>query len=280
MASHHSSFIIHQSSIFNLWRSLVFSTCIFVRRTPAMQTPKGSAENSCWVTLLTKPSYLPGAIILAHTLDIHGSKYPLMIQYTSSLGREAISALTEEADNYGRIQLQQVGLLQPREDQENKGRVAERFKDTFTKLRAFQVYTLGYTRAVFLDADMAVFQNPDEIFDIELPGRDWLAANHSCACNLDHDPWAPADWQRGNCAYTLLNRPDEVAGRITTVSRPTYQLLNGGMFLFYPSEDLWNRMLHHFNTTETLKDHQFPDQDFWQSSIETSGVLCHGSSTL
>lgn len=131
--------------------------------------------------------YLPSAVILAHTLDLHGSKYPLLIQHTSSLGRDAIAALTEEADNYGRIQLQYAELLLPRKDQENKGSVADCFKDTFTKLRAFQVYTLGYTRAVFLDADMAVFQNPDEIFDIELPGRNWLAANHSCVCNLDQD---------------------------------------------------------------------------------------------
>ncbi|KEF61316.1 uncharacterized protein A1O9_02881 [Exophiala aquamarina CBS 119918] len=227
-----------------------------------MPAQKESPEKSCWVTLLTKPSYVPGAVILAHTLDLHASKYPLIIQYTASLGRDAIAALEEEANNYSRIQLQQVKLLLPRKDQENRGSVAERFKDTFTKLRAFQIYTLGYTRAVFLDADMAVFRNPDEIFDIELPGRDWLAANHSCVCNLDHDSWAPADWQKGNCAYTPLNHPDDVAAPITAASRPTYQLLNGGMFLFYPSEDLWNRMLLHFNTTETLKDYQFPDQDF------------------
>lgn len=227
-----------------------------------MPAQKDSSEKSCWVTLITKPSYLPGAVILAHTLETQGSKYPLLILYTSSLGEEAVAALKEEADNYGRIQLQQVDLLLPRKDQENKGSVAERFKDTFTKLRAFQVYEHGYSRAVFLDADMAVFKNPDEIFDIELPGRDWLAANHSCVCNLDHDSWAPADWQKGNCAYTPLTHPDEVAARITTSSRPTYQLLNGGMFLFYPTEDLWNRMLHYFNTTDKLKDYQFPDQDF------------------
>lgn len=195
-----------------------------------MPAQKESLEKSCWVTLLTKPSYLPGAVILAHTLGTHGSKYPLLIQYTSSLGKEAVAALAEEANNYGRIQLQQVELLLPRKDQENKGSVAERFKDTFTKLRAFQVYELGYTGAVFLDADMPVFRNPDEIFGIELLGRDWLAANHSCVCNLDHDPWAPADWQKGNCAYTPLTHPDDVAARITASARPTYRLLNGGMF--------------------------------------------------
>ncbi|KIW51840.1 hypothetical protein PV05_10525 [Exophiala xenobiotica] len=227
-----------------------------------MSLTNGAAESSCWVTLVTKPSYLPGAIVLAHTLDQHQSKHPFLIQYTSSVGDEAVKALEEESRNYGRIKLQKVELLLPRKDQENTGSVAERFKDTFTKLRAFEVYKLGYTRAVFLDADMAVFQNPDELFESYLPGRDWLGANHACVCNLDHDSWAPPEWHKGNCAYTPLTHPDDVATPMTPDSRPTYHLLNSGMLLFYPSEDLWTRMLHYFNTTDRLKTYQFPDQDF------------------
>jgi alpha-N-acetylglucosamine transferase len=220
------------------------------------------SERWCWVTLVTKPSYLPGVIILAHTLDQHRSKYPLVVQYTDSLGEKAISALQEEAQNYGRLQPERVSLLLPRKEQENTGSVAERFKDTFTKLRAFEVYKLGYGRAVFLDADMAIFRNPDEIFECKLPGRDWLGATHACVCNLDHDAWAPDDWHKGNCAYTPLNHPDEVAAEITQESRPTYRLLNGGMLLFHPTEELWDRMLHFFHTTDRLKTYQFPDQDF------------------
>ncbi|KAL2443817.1 hypothetical protein ABEF95_013365 [Exophiala dermatitidis] len=227
-----------------------------------MVTTVGPSEKFCWVTLVTHPSYVPGVIILAHTLDMHSSRYPFLIQYTSTLGDEAVHALEAEGRNYGRIHLQQVELLLPRKDQENTGSVAQRFKDTFTKLRAFEVYKLGYSRAVFLDADMAVFRNPDEIFDCKLPGSDWLGANHACVCNLDHDSWAPSDWVKGNCAYTPLTSPDEVAAGITPASRPTYRLLNGGMFLFYPSEDLWSRMLHYFNTSDRLKTYQFPDQDF------------------
>ncbi|KAK5175971.1 hypothetical protein LTR44_011467 [Exophiala sp. CCFEE 6388] len=221
-----------------------------------------TGEKSCWVTLVTKPSYLPGAIILAHSLEQHQSKYPLLIQYTSTLGDEAVSALEEESRNYGRIQLQKVELLLPRKDQENTGSVAERFKDTFTKLRAFELYKLGFTRVGFLDADMAVFNNPDELLESKLPGRDWLGANHACVCNLDHDSWAPTEWHKGNCAYTPLNNPDEVAEPMTTGSRPTYHLLNSGMLLFYPSEELWHKMLDYFNTSDRLKTYQFPDQDF------------------
>ncbi|KAJ9603992.1 hypothetical protein H2200_011514 [Cladophialophora chaetospira] len=221
-----------------------------------------ASEPWCWVTLVTKPSYLPGVIILAHTLDQHKSRYPLVVLYTDSVGEKAIDALQEEARNYGRLRLERVSLLLPRKDQENTGSVAERFKDTFTKLRAFEVYKLGYTRAVFLDADMAIFRNPDDIFDTKLPSEDWLGANHACVCNLDHDSWAPPEWNKGNCAFTPLNSPADVAGEITSQSRPTYRLLNGGMLLFYPTEELWNKMLQFFNSTDRLKTYQFPDQDF------------------
>lgn len=219
-------------------------------------------ETPCWVTLITKPSYLPGAIILAHSLDKQGSQYPLIVQYTDTLGEEAIATLNAEGKHGQRIIPMHVELLLPRSGQENVGSVAERFRDTFTKLRAFELYKLGYTKACFLDADMAVFNNPDEIFDLTLPGRDWLGANHACVCNLDHDKWAPDTWNKGNCAFTPLTSPDQVVGRIVPGSRPTYRLLNGGTLLFYPTEELWTQMLQTFNTTDKLKTYQFPDQDF------------------
>ncbi|KIW89778.1 uncharacterized protein Z519_09935 [Cladophialophora bantiana CBS 173.52] len=182
-----------------------------------------------------------------------------LVQYTDSLGDSEVAALQEEVENYGRIQLDRVPLLLPRKGQENTGSVANRFKDTFTELRAFEIYRLGFTRAVFLDADVAVFQNPDDIFECKIPSQDWIGANHACVCNLDRDLWAPSEWHKGNCAYTPLNRPDEVAPEITLESRPTYHPLNSGMFLFYPSEQLWNSMLHFFHTSDQLKNYQFPD---------------------
>lgn len=220
----------------------------------------GSDEKTCYVTLVTKDSYIPGVVILSHTLDKHGSRYPFLVQYTESLGDQGIKILKNEAERAGRIVPVKVDLLLPRAGMENKGSVAERFKDTFTKLRAFEVYKNGFTRACFLDADMAAFQNPDTIFDTKIP-RDWIACNHSCVCNLDHDSWAPDAWQKGNCAYTTLTRPDQVAN--DTSSRPTYGLLNGGLFMFYPSEELWTQMMGFFNYTERLKEYQFPDQDFF-----------------
>lgn len=219
-------------------------------------------EKSCWVTLVTSASYLPGAIILAHSLTKQGSRFPLVVMYTASLASDAVAALEAEAATAGSIIPHLVDNLLPRKGQENTEIVAERFLDTWTKLRAFELFRLGYSRTVFLDADMAVFRNPDSIFDLRLPDRTWLAANHACVCNLDNDAWAPSSWHKGNCAYTPLTNPEETALPFTPASRPTYRLLNGGMFLFYPSEDLWNRMMEVFNTSDRLKGYQFPDQDF------------------
>lgn len=221
-----------------------------------------ASRTFCWITLITKPSYLPGALILARTLHTQKSLYPLLIQYTSSLGSDAIETLQQEAAVAQNIILEEVSLLIPRRDQENVGSVADRFKDTFTKLRAFQAYEHNFTKCIFLDADMAVFNNPDDAFDTDLPSSDWLGANHACVCNLDKDPWAPDEWNADNCAYTPLKSSDLVAPKIRSSDRPTYKILNSGMFLFHPSEQLWLSMLDYFNSSDKLKGYQFPDQDF------------------
>jgi inositol 3-alpha-galactosyltransferase len=44
-----------------------------------------------------------------------------------------------------------------------------------------------------LDADMLVFQNMDELLEMDLP-KGGIAANHACCCNWSRDKWALADW--------------------------------------------------------------------------------------
>jgi inositol 3-alpha-galactosyltransferase len=112
---------------------------------------------------------------------------------------------------HGHILPRQVNLLSPRAGQENKGSVAERFKDTFTKSRAFQVCKLGFTWAAFLNADMAVFRNPDEGSDLKLPGRNWLGANQICYCNLDEGSWAPVTECQG-CGSGSWQHPSVLEG--------------------------------------------------------------------
>ncbi|TID22419.1 hypothetical protein E2P81_ATG11524 [Venturia nashicola] len=214
-----------------------------------------------YTTLITRASYLAGVIILAYTLKKHGSKYPLVVLYTSTLSENATRALELEARN-SNILLRKCEPLLPRKDIKTL-LIAKRFEDTWTKLRVFEL--IDYDTVCYLDADMAIYRPMDQIFSRAsgLPS-DWLAANHTCVCNLDNDSWAPEDWTPQNCAYNAVSHPNAVTKPtpITSSSPPTYHLLNGGMFIFHPSTKLWDSMLEYFNTSERLSTYQFPDQDF------------------
>ena len=223
-------------------------------------------ENSkrAWVTLLTRASYLPGVITLAYSLRKHSTVHPLVVLITPSLPESSVRALELEAHHNPFLIVHPVEPLLP------KGPVtliAARFEDTWTKLRAFEL--TSYDVCVFLDADLTVYKNMDEVFDIALPGRDWIAANHACVCNLDHDSWAPENWTADNCAWTPLEHPSSL-GTATPISphdKPphTHTLLNGGLFLYYPSSQLWDDLMAEFRSSEELSTYQFPDQDFLAS---------------
>lgn len=221
-------------------------------------------QKYAYTTLITRASYLAGVVILAHTLQKHGSKYPLIVFYTPNLTSTALHVLTLQSKKSNLI-LQPCEPLLPRTDVQVT-LIAERFGDTWTKLRVFDLPAERYTAVCYLDADMAIFnRNMDAIFDHvgDLPDLG-LAANHACVCNLDGDSWAPSDWTPENCAYTPLSHPGALtkSTQPSPGSRPTYHLLNSGMFLYRPSAELWERMLHFFNTTDRLSGYKFPDQDF------------------
>ena len=216
-----------------------------------------------YTTLITRASYLAGVVLLAYSLKRHGSRYPLIVLYTPNLhSHPAVRALQLESEP-SHLVLREIELLLP-PDETEVHLIAERFKDTWTKLRVFQL--VDYQTVCYLDADMMVLRNMDAIF--EAPGvpdlpADWIAANHACVCNLDHDPWAPPDWTVDNCAFTPLTHPPALTHptAINTDSRPTHHLLNSGMFIFHPSESLWAEIEAYFHTAD-LSSFMFPDQDF------------------
>jgi alpha-N-acetylglucosamine transferase len=224
-------------------------------------TAQALQKRYAYATLITRQSYLAGVIILAHTLRKYGSRYPLVVLYTPNLPAAAVRALELEANKTNIIPQKCDFLLPPAGIKVTL--IAERFEDTWTKLRVFELF--DYESVCYLDADMAIFGDMDAIFDkaSELPS-DWLAANHACVCNLDFDSWAPEDWRPENCAYTPMSHPNALTKptQPTTDGPKTHNLLNGGLLLFHPSQELWDAMLAEFNSTPLLSTFQFPDQDF------------------
>lgn len=232
------------------------------------ETPTSRLQKRTWVTLLTRASYLPGVVLLAHSLHAHRSKYPLLILVTPSLPSSLLSTLAVEA-KLANASLLLIQPLSPPPNNKPGTLIASRFEDTWTKLRAFDLYSHGYEKVVFLDADMLIRRDMDELFDVVLPGIDWIAANHACVCNLDKDSWAPESWTKENCGYTGL-QPTSAPTPVPFVdcdksgdewSEPC-RLLNSGMFIFTPHQSQWEHIVSFLNTDERVKTFMFPDQDF------------------
>jgi hypothetical protein len=87
------------------------------------------SRKAAYVTLLTKDSYLPGALTLEQSLKSVQSRYPLVVLVTPTLPPRTRDALSRR-----RIRFREIEPLQP----ENGPVVAEydeRFADTWSKLR-------------------------------------------------------------------------------------------------------------------------------------------------
>lgn len=153
------------------------------------------------------------------------------------------------------------------------------------------VCRLRWQRIVLLDCDMTVFENIDHLLDDEevLPGRDWIAASHVCACNPLNEDWYLPDWCARSCYRLCLScRRERIdSGKLPRHSTPencsftyaehqpeatpppasmlsqkrTYGLLNSGLVVLSPSRALHDRIVQHLHTSPTVATMALPDQD-------------------
>jgi inositol 3-alpha-galactosyltransferase len=238
---------------------------------------QSSSTKNAYVTLLTRPSYLAGAILLAYTLHKHSPDTPLIITYTpETLPESSIQAFRNEA-KHSNIILHPVEHLRLPEDGTEHGMVAERFIDTWTKLRVFDLHEMKqkFDHLCWLDADMMIFSDPSPLIfnaknDAYLDGGDGMRmmAVHTCVCNLDHDSWAPETWNPKNCAMAKLSSSDQVAA-VEPVP-DTLSNFNSGTFLYRPSPALSKFVLKKFEDlgNKKLRAMKFPDQDFLNEAFD------------
>lgn len=116
---------------------------------------------SAYVTLLTKPSYLPGVLVLDHSLRSVGSRYPLVVMITPSLSEEAKNILRRRG-----IDMRDIQSLHPT-SASGEPLFEDRFADTWTKLRYYSCvctlamiwwYQQGF-RAIRVPCRNLVFDN-------------------------------------------------------------------------------------------------------------------------
>ncbi|MFG1172796.1 glycosyltransferase family 8 protein [Erwiniaceae bacterium CAU 1747] len=201
-----------------------------------------------WTTLLTQPGYLPGVRVLARSLQVSGSRYPMVVMVTENIDASVRKTLEDDG-----CLVREVAPVSPNPTLENRYANA-RFAEVWTKLAAWTL--TGFERLAFLDADMLVTQNMDEVFDLPLaPGT--IAACHACRCNPDRIPSYPSDWTPENCFYSWcqgvehVEQPDKVDN-----------YLNGGFLLLTPDRSVFDAMMTQLAALDDLSTFLFAEQDF------------------
>ncbi|MBZ6388452.1 MULTISPECIES: glycosyltransferase family 8 protein [Pantoea] len=198
-----------------------------------------------WVTLLTQPDYLVGVKALHRSLKQSNTRWPLVVMATEAIPQADRAALQAEG-----CVVQQVDPIYPNRELEQHYASAQ-FGEVWTKLRAWQL--TAYERVVFLDADMLVLRNMDELFTLDF-GDNQLAACHACRCNPNQIASYPASWQPENCHYTWQDRNQPAPASLDNY-------LNGGFLVLKPDNAVYEQLADRIAAIEDLKAYPFSEQD-------------------
>jgi alpha-N-acetylglucosamine transferase len=211
-----------------------------------------------WATLLTQPGYLAGVRTLNASLRRSGSAYPLVVMVTDAIDDRSRAVLEDDG-----CLLRDVESLRPASD--IKANYANaRFAEVWTKLAAWRL--TEFERIVFMDADMLVTQNMDELFALPLdPGA--IAACHACRCNPNKIASYPVSWTPVNCAYTYW---DADAGGLDgrgldgrgLKGRGVDAYFNGGLLVLAPDEAVFSELVGTLGAVGDLSRYPFAEQDF------------------
>lgn len=141
--------------------------------------PTPPRRTRAYITLLSTAAYLPGVACLAASLQRTGTHVPLVVAVSAGLPAPARAALAAVPGVAQVLVLPADGLL-PAWAAEQEHHWAH----TFDKLWLFGLEQYG--KLVYLDSDMVVLQNIDDLFDEphmaavdagRLVNRDWVRLN-------------------------------------------------------------------------------------------------------
>ncbi|KAI9591602.1 LPS:glycosyltransferase [Syncephalis fuscata] len=209
-----------------------------------------------WVTLLTRDNYLDGARVLCRSLQNTATPYPLIVMYTDTLSESSIERLRLDGALLKRIDLiTKDDLPLPTENEY----LWAYYRDIWTKLRVWQL--TDYDRVCFLDSDMVVVRNMDEVFDVAIGGSTGfdIAAAHACTCNPLNIAGYPSTWVPENCAYT--HQCAHCVGKSPPSPGPHTNYFNSGFMVLTPSEEEFQAILRAARETDDLSSFRFVDQD-------------------
>ncbi|CAF3438124.1 unnamed protein product [Rotaria socialis] len=135
---------------------------------------KADTKRRAWLTLLVNEEYVPGVLALVRSLKRAKSMYPLVVLLVS----DQLSEETQEMILNEGCLVRPVETIYP--TQKTGNLAFQRLTHDWTKLRAFQVVD-ACEKCIFMDADMIVLHNMDELFELDQNPN--FAAVQTCICN-------------------------------------------------------------------------------------------------
>ena len=132
--------------------------------------------------------YIPGAICMAHSLKVSGTKYPIYCLVTNDVGKKGRDMLRLAFDVVLEVPSLKfkTRLLQTKKQEEIYGSWIE---ESFTKYNGLTL--TEYKKVIHLDADVIVTKNLDHLFDLKAPAAAfvnvWVEKNGGKYKNYKHN---------------------------------------------------------------------------------------------
>ncbi|KAI8619026.1 nucleotide-diphospho-sugar transferase, partial [Chytriomyces sp. MP71] len=205
-----------------------------------------AAERRAWVTVVTTDSYVKGALVLAYGLASTGSKHPFVILHTGKLLPASVAELESIPDIA--VHVRQVFPIHPLSSQD-KALAFAHLNEAWAKFRVWEL--TEFDKICFLDADMLVVKNMDDVFDL-LPEDKRIAAAPTCTCNPGKYSHFPKAWIPSSCQHTYTD------GKLA--ERPSLRTFNSGLFVTRPSKAAAQKIIEYFHSRENLSNYPFADQ--------------------
>lgn len=113
-----------------------------------------------YITLLCTENYLNGVLVLNESLKRVNSKYPLIVVITEQISERIRDILKQR-----KIEFIQIDKMEVPKDiiEKNLNGIFSHWNNTFDKLKLFEL--TQFDKLVFLDSDMYVKNNIDELFE-------------------------------------------------------------------------------------------------------------------
>lgn len=169
-------------------------------------------KNCAFVSILSSNDYLPGLLVLYKSLVATNTKYPFLVLLMEGISTNTISVLEKRHIPY---KIVKTKINNPTDVDRS-----HRWFTTYSKLNVFD--QTQYNKIVYLDADMLILRNIDELFKYP----------HMSATN----------------AGGMLPR------------KSSWTHLNSGVFITEPSRELFKDMVSKIGKIEKLESSGSPDK--------------------